>query len=204
MGYTSSQIADVLLKADKTMYKLGNVAYENMFSEDDETYDYERDIIFIYKKAVEYADDFYVGTVKLDKVVERLAAKLYIYDYGTLSPLYVDVSTQENQGLDILYVLKSTILDLGPGLLGSNDFSQSQISIDLDFAYIKQQTRDYYVHDQQVASSTWVVNHNLNKFASINIVDTANEEVVGDVSYNGLNQITINFTAPISGKSYIN
>jgi|GEM_PF-1721919 len=204
MGYTSSQIADVLLKADKTMYKLGNVAYENMFSEDDETYDYERDIIFIYKKAVEYADDFYVGTVKLDKVVERLAAKLYIYDYGTLSPLYVDVSTQENQGLDILYVLKSTILDLGPGLLGSNDFSQSQISIDLDFAYIKQQTRDYYVHDQQVASSTWVVNHNLNKFASINIVDTANEEVVGDVSYNGLNQITINFTAPISGKAYIN
>ncbi len=121
-----------------------------------------------------------------------------------MSPLYIDVSTQENQGLDILYVLKTTTLDLGPGLLGSNDFSQSQISIDLDFAYIKQQTRDYYVHDQQVASSTWVVNHNLNKFASINIVDTANEEVVGDVSYNGLNQITINFTAPISGKAYIN
>ena len=51
MGYSSSQIADILLKADKTMYKLGNVAYDNMFSEDDETYDYERDIIYIYKKA---------------------------------------------------------------------------------------------------------------------------------------------------------
>ena len=204
MGYTSSQIADILLKADKTMYKLGNVAYENMFSEDDETYDYERDIIFIYKKAVEYADDFYVGTVKLDQVVERLAAKLNIYDYGSLSPIYVDVASQVNQGLEIIYVLKTTALDLGLGLLGNNDFTQSEINIDLDFAYIKQQTRDYYVHDQQVASATWVVTHNLNKFASINIVDTANEEVVGDVAYNSLNQITINFTAPISGKAYIN
>ena len=204
MAYTAPQIADILLKADKTMYKLGNVAYDNMFSENDETYDYERDIIFIYKKAVEYADDFYVGTVKLDQVVERLAAKLNIYDYGSLSPIYVDVASQVNQGLDIIYVLRTTALDLGPGLLGSNNFTQSQIDIDLDFAYIKQQTRDYYVHDQQVASTTWVVTHNLNKFASINIVDTANEEVVGDVTYNSLNQITINFTAPISGKAYIN
>jgi hypothetical protein len=204
MAYTSPQIADILLKADKTMYKLGNVAYDNMFSENDETYDYERDIIFIYKKAVEYADDFYVGTVKLDQVVERLAAKLNIYDYGSLSPIYVDVASQVNQGLDIIYVLRTTALDLGPGLLGSNNFTQSQIDIDLDFAYIKQQTRDYYVHDQQVASTNWVVTHNLNKFASINIVDTANEEVVGDVAYNSLNQITINFTAPISGKAYIN
>jgi hypothetical protein len=204
MAYTAPQIADILLKADKTMYKLGNVAYENMFSEDDETYDYERDIIFIYKKAVEYADDFYVGTVKLDQTVERLAAKLNIYDYGSLSPIYVDVASQVNQGLEIIYVLKTTALDLGPGLLGSNDFTQSEINIDLDFAYIKEQTRDYYVHDQQVASTNWVVTHNLNKFASINIVDTANEEVVGDVAYNSLNQITINFTAPISGKAYIN
>jgi hypothetical protein len=204
MAYTAPQIADILLKADKTMYKLGNVAYENMFSEDDETYDYERDIIYIYKKAVEYADDFYVGTVKLDQVVERLAAKLNIYDYGSLSPIYVDVASQVNQGLEIIYVLKTTDLDLGPGLLGSNNFTQSEINIDLDFAYIKQQTRDYYVHDQQVASATWVVTHNLNKFASINIVDTANEEVIGGVTYNNLNQITLNFSAPISGKAYVN
>lgn len=204
MAYSSSQIADILLKADKTMYKLGDVAYENMFSEDDETYDYERDIIYIYKRAVEYGDDFYIGTLKLDKIVERLSAKLNIYDYGFLSPLYVDVAEQQNQGLDILYVLKSTGLDLGPGLLGSTDFSQSTVNIDLDFAYIKQQTRDYYLHEQQTAASTWTITHNLGKFASINIVDTANEEVIGDVLYNSINQITVTFSAPISGKAFIN
>lgn len=204
MGYTLPQINDILLKADKTVYKLGTVAYDNMFAELDEVYDYERDIIYIYKKAVEYADDFYVGTVKLDQVVERLAAKLNIYDYGSLSPIYVDVSTQVDQGLSIIYVLKTTVLDLGPGMTGSTDFSQSQIDIDLDFAYIKEQTRDYYLHDQQVASSTWTITHNLGKFASINIVDTANEEVVGDVAYNSINQITVTFSAPVSGKAYIN
>lgn len=61
-----------------------------------------------------------------------------------------------------------------------------------------------YVHEQQVASSTWTITHNLGKFASINIVDTANEEVIGDVLYNSINQITVTFSAPISGKAYIN
>lgn len=204
MAYSSGQINTILLKADKTMYKIGDVAYDNMFSELDEAYDYERDIIFIYKKAVEYADDYFVGTIKLDQIVERLSSKLNIYDYGTLAPIYSDVYNQVGQGLNIIYVLKSTLLDLGPGLVGSTDFSQSQINIDLDFTYIKEQTRDYYLHDQQVSSDTWTITHNLGKFASINIVDTANEEIVGDVAYNSINQITVKFSAPVSGKAYIN
>lgn len=88
MGYTSLQIGEILLKADRTMYKIGAIAYNNMFAENDETLDYQRDIIYIYKKAVEWGDDYYVGTTKLDKIVERLAAYIAIYDYGTLAPVY--------------------------------------------------------------------------------------------------------------------
>lgn len=61
-----------------------------------------------------------------------------------------------------------------------------------------------YVHDQQVASDTWIVNHNLGKFASVGIVDTAGDEVEGQVRHNSINQVTITFSAPISGKAYIN
>jgi len=165
MAYSSVQISDILLKADKTMYKLGDVAYENMFDELDEAYDYERDIIFIYKKAVEYGDNYFVGTLKLDQIVERLAAKLNIYDYGTLAPIYVDVYTQVDQGLNIIYVLKTTSLDLGPGLTGSTDFSQSQIDIDIDYAYLN----NVYVIDERTltingvtydlsANRTWTLN----------------------------------------------
>ena len=93
MAYTAPQIGLILLKADRTMYKIGQIAYDNMFAEDNEALDYERDIIFIYKKAVEYADDLFLGTEKLDKVVEKLAAKISAYDYGALNPIYADVST---------------------------------------------------------------------------------------------------------------
>jgi protein-disulfide isomerase-like protein with CxxC motif len=92
MGYTLLQIGQILAKADKTMYKIGNVAYDDMFSELDEKLDYERDIIYIYKKAVEYADDYYVGTVKLDTVVEKLASKVAVYDYGSTNPIYSDAT----------------------------------------------------------------------------------------------------------------
>jgi hypothetical protein len=88
MGYTLPQIAVILAKADRTMYKIGSVAYNDMFNELDESLDYNRDIIYIYKVAVEYADNFYVGTDKLDAVVERLGAKIAVYDFGQLTPIY--------------------------------------------------------------------------------------------------------------------
>ena len=88
MGYSLPQITEVLSKTDKTLYKIGAIAYENMFSELSEALDYERDTIFIYKEAVEWADDFYVGDIRTDAIVERLSLKISIYDYGNLNPIY--------------------------------------------------------------------------------------------------------------------
>ncbi len=102
------------------------------------------------------------------------------------------------------YVLKTTTLTLSQGLSGSTNFGGSNINISLDINYIQSQIKENYVHDQQVASSTWVVTHNMNKYPSVNIVDTANDEVTGEVRYNNLNQITITFTAAFSGKAYLN
>lgn len=204
MAYTLAEISDVLLKADKTIYRLGSDAYNDMFAEDSEAKDYERDIIFLYKKSVEWADDFYVGDKKLDKVVERLDVKINIYGYGKLTPIYSDIVINNSISQATPYVLKTTLLDLGPGLLGSTDFSGSKVEIDLDIAYIKAQVREHYVHEQQVASTTWTINHNMDKYPSVNIVDSANDEVTGEVKYNSLNQITITFTAAFSGKAYLN
>jgi hypothetical protein len=204
MAYTSGQISDVLLKADKTLYRLGADAYNDMFAEDSEILDYERDIIFTYKKAVEWADDFYVGTASLDKVVEVLEAKCNIYGYGKLTPLYSDLVYNNSLSSSSPYFLRSTPLILGSGLIGPTDFTGASISLDLNYNYIQNLIRDNYVHNQQVASASWVVNHNMNKYPSINIVDTANDIIMGEVRYNSLNQLTITFTADISGKAYLN
>lgn len=61
-----------------------------------------------------------------------------------------------------------------------------------------------YVHTQSVASATWTVNHNLNKFPSVTIVDTANDEVEGEVNHVSNTQLIIKFSAAISGKAFIN
>jgi hypothetical protein len=204
MSFTLPQISEILLKADKTLYRLGAIAYDDMFAEDSESLDYERDIIFIYKKCVEWADDFYVDNTRLDSVIERLSAKVNIYDYGKLTPIYSDLVTQNAISTVSPYVLKSTALALGVGLLGSTDFTQEAVNVSIDYAYVKSQVRENYVHDQQVASNSWVVPHALNKYASVSIVNTANQVIVGEITYNTLNQLTITFTSPISGKAYIN
>lgn len=204
MSYTAGQIVTILSKSDKTLYRLGSVAYEDMFAENSETADYNRDIIYIYKRAVEYADEYYTGTVKLDQILERLSTMVNIYSYGTLTPIYSSAYLNTSVVVVDVYLRRDTPLVTDQGIVGPADFSGNTINLSLNYAYIKEQTRDYYVHDQQQSSSSWVVNHNLNKFASVNIVDTANSEVIGEVTYNSANQLTITFSAPISGKAYIN
>lgn len=61
-----------------------------------------------------------------------------------------------------------------------------------------------YVHIQDASSGTWVVTHNLNKYPSVSVVDSAGSTVVGYVFYDTLNQVTITFSAPFSGKAFFN
>jgi len=61
-----------------------------------------------------------------------------------------------------------------------------------------------YVYTQSSPSATWVVNHNLNKYCSVTVVDSADNTVVGDVLYNSLNQVTLTFAGAFSGKAFFN
>jgi hypothetical protein len=61
-----------------------------------------------------------------------------------------------------------------------------------------------YVHDQQVPASSWTVNHNLNKHPSVDVVDSADSEVQGNVQHITVNQLTISFNAAFAGKAYLN
>jgi hypothetical protein len=62
---------------------------------------------------------------------------------------------------------------------------------------------DKYTFDQQVASTTWIVIHNLGKFPAYISLDSAGDQVIGNTQYDSPNQFTITFSAPISGKVYI-
>ncbi len=61
-----------------------------------------------------------------------------------------------------------------------------------------------YVHNQISASTTWTILHNLSKFPSVSVVDTAETVVIGEIKYDSLNQITLTFSAAFAGKAYLN
>ena len=61
-----------------------------------------------------------------------------------------------------------------------------------------------FVFEQALPSTTWVVNHNLNKFPAVSVVDSANTTVEGGIQYNNQNTLTLTFSASFSGKAYLN
>jgi len=67
------------------------------------------------------------------------------------------------------------------------------------------------LHTQSSASNSWTVNHNMGKYPSVSIVEcdpsaseTDGDLVIGEVTYNSINQLTIKFAAAITGVAYIN
>lgn len=61
-----------------------------------------------------------------------------------------------------------------------------------------------FVYTQTSPSAVWTINHNLNKYPSVTIVDSADNMVFGEVFYNSLNQVTLTFAGAFSGKAFIN
>tara|TARA_R110001599_G_scaffold172205_1_gene363570 strand:+ start:149 stop:403 length:255 start_codon:yes stop_codon:yes gene_type:complete len=66
-----------------------------------------------------------------------------------------------------------------------------------------------YTHNQSSTSDTWVVTHNLHRFPSVTVVDSADTIVQGTVVYNSNKQLTITFfqagsALAFQGKAYLN
>ena len=61
-----------------------------------------------------------------------------------------------------------------------------------------------YIHEQKASSSSWNINHNLNKYPAVIVIDSAGTEVRGDISYIDKNNIVIKFSADFTGKAYLN
>ena len=61
-----------------------------------------------------------------------------------------------------------------------------------------------FIFTQGTPSTSWVIQHNLGKFPSITVVDTADTVVIGDYNYTDDNNVTLTFSAGFAGKAYLN
>ena len=80
-------------------------------------------------------------------------------------------------------------------LTKSYDFASFTLVLDSDKTF---------VFTQGVAALVWTVNHNLAKFPSVSVVDTANTGVISQIDYIDNNNLTITNTAQFAGKAYLN
>lgn len=60
-----------------------------------------------------------------------------------------------------------------------------------------------HVHTQGTASTTWAINHSLEGYPSVSVVDSSRTVVFGEVTYPSTTQVVVNFSAAFSGYAYL-
>lgn len=61
-----------------------------------------------------------------------------------------------------------------------------------------------YTHTQLSPASSWIITHNLGKYPSVCITDSAGNIVFGDVKHESNNKVILSFTVAFSGKAFLN
>ena len=64
--------------------------------------------------------------------------------------------------------------------------------------------RDTYVHDQAVPSEVWIIEHNLGRYPSVTVIDSAETQFMVQVEYNSKNRLTLYMNGATTGKAYLN
>ena len=62
--------------------------------------------------------------------------------------------------------------------------------------------RDAHVHTQAAPAKRWTVTHNLGRMPAITVIDVDGHEVIGDLAYDSVNQVTLLFSMAVSGVAY--
>lgn len=90
----------------------------------------------------------------------------------------------------------------GPGLpkggsLGQVPYKKSDADYDIEWRQPSLADKTFVQHFS--GTDTLQVNHNLNKYPSVVVMDSAGEEVVASVFYVDVDNISVNFVYPTSG-----
>jgi len=60
-----------------------------------------------------------------------------------------------------------------------------------------------YTHTQAAVATTWTIVHNLNFRPNVTVFDSANSMVEGSITHTSSTQLSISFSAGISGTAYL-
>lgn len=119
---------------------------------------------------------------------------------GQLYKLYVDLSKPT------AYIWDNGFEELESSSI--DDLKRRMTQAESDIADLQQEVihsaDKNYVHKQSSAADQWTIVHNLGKYPSITVVDSAGTVVVGEIILQTTEQAVISFNGAFSGKAYCN
>ena len=116
---------------------------------------------------------------------------------STFGHFTIDSYTASTAGV---YTLALTLVGGGSnGVLNENEFYDFAV-----FTLSSGLADKTFVYEQVTPATTWNVPHNLGKFPSITVIDTADTVVTGQYEYINNNNVTLTFSAAFAGKAYLN
>ena len=60
-----------------------------------------------------------------------------------------------------------------------------------------------FTHTQSTSATSWTINHTLDGYPSVTVVDSAGTVVIGEVKYDSTSQVTISFESAFAGKAHL-
>ena len=116
----------------------------------------------------------------------------------------------EKEGWVLSAKLGKDLLDKHNGL--STELTDKYIELrdkdtELENKYNELKDKDgdkYYKVEVNIPSTIWEINHNLNKYPAVTVINNDNQIVIGDVIYTDENNLTITFSAEFTGKVICN
>jgi hypothetical protein len=121
--------------------------------------------------------------------------KIKIYDRNSLDSFGIFTFTA-------LTLIEGSIYEATLSHVSSTGGTQQGKIYGAEFA--QEEADKEFIFNQPTPQVTWTINHNLNKFPSVSVVNTNNILMYGDTTYVDKDNIIITFSAGFSGKAYLN
>jgi len=121
--------------------------------------------------------------------------KIKIYDRNSLDSFGIFTFTA-------LTIVEGSIWEATLSHISSTGGTQQGKIYGAEFA--QEEEDKEFIFNQPTPSVTWTVNHNLNKFPSVSVVNTNDILMYGNTTYVDKDNLIITFSAGFSGKAYLN
>lgn len=109
----------------------------------------------------------------------------------------VDFNLERQEGQTATFRLEDNAINANFNIAETN-------SMNVTFDIAQANKDKYFVFEQGTSSAVWTINHNLNKKASVTVVDEYDRVVTPAVEYVNDNKIILRFNFAFKGRAYLN